>query len=194
MAPATSSPSPRRIQVVGTSGSGKTTLARELSRRLGIPHVEMDSIAHSPGWQPTPESDFRVRLEEALAGPAWVVDGNYGRFRDLVWPRLELIVWLDFSLPVTFGRVLGRTLRRLISQEELWNGNRESFRMAFLSRESILLWTLTTHGRRRRQYGLLFAERSPDRPPMIRLRSAPEVRAWLESLPPACPVEAASPR
>lgn len=33
-----------RVAIVGTSCSGKSTLARELSRRLGTPHVELDEL------------------------------------------------------------------------------------------------------------------------------------------------------
>ena len=49
-----------------------------------------------------------------------------------------------------------RTIRRVLTQEELYSGNRESLRMAFLSRESILWWVITTFHRRRKRYRQLF--------------------------------------
>jgi adenylate kinase family enzyme len=36
--------------VVGTSAVGKTTLAAALSRRLGVPHIELDALYWGPGW------------------------------------------------------------------------------------------------------------------------------------------------
>ena len=45
----------RRVSVVGNSGSGKSTLARELAASLGVPHLELDSVYHQPGWEPLPE-------------------------------------------------------------------------------------------------------------------------------------------
>jgi DNA-binding CsgD family transcriptional regulator len=66
----TPSASPQRIAVVGVTGSGKTTLARELSRRLALPHVELDALYWGPGWMPAPRALFRERVSEALRGPA----------------------------------------------------------------------------------------------------------------------------
>ncbi|TME62901.1 MAG: AAA family ATPase, partial [Chloroflexi bacterium] len=48
----------RRISVVGTTGSGKTTFARELARRLGVPHVELDALAWGPNWTLVPVEVF----------------------------------------------------------------------------------------------------------------------------------------
>jgi len=50
-------------------------------------------------------------------------------------------------------RLLRRIVRRAANKTELWGtGNRESFRNAFLSRQSILLWALKTHRRNRERY------------------------------------------
>jgi adenylate kinase family enzyme len=131
----------RRISVVGTSGSGKTTLARQISQRLAIPHVELDALHHEPDWQEAPTDVFRKRVEQSLSSDSWVVDGNYSKVRDIVWSRADTVVWLDYSLPVIMTRLLRRTLRRVVAQEELWSGNRETWQQTF-SRDSILLWAL----------------------------------------------------
>jgi len=169
----------QRIHVVGTSGAGKTTFAAQVARRLRLPHLEIDSIFWGPEWRPMPRTVLRERLAEVLARPGWVVDGNYGSAREMIWSRVEVVVGLDFSLPIVLHRVVWRTARRLIRREELWAGNRESLRKTF-SRDSILVWSLSTFRRRRREYPALLA----DRPDIVavRLRSPRAARHWLESL------------
>jgi hypothetical protein len=71
---------------------------------------------------------------------------------DLVWSRVTAIVWLNYPFPFVFYRALRRTIQRVARKELLFAGNRETFKAAFLSRQSILLWVITTHWRRRRQY------------------------------------------
>lgn len=174
----------QRYVVIGTSGSGKTTLAGKIATTLGIPHIELDAINWGPGWTETPLDLFRARVAEALAGPAWAVDGNYSRVRDLVWSRAEVLVWLDYSLPLVMARVIWRTLRRSLTREELWGGNRESLRMAFFSRDSIILWALQTYKRRRREYPLLVAQPEYAHLELVRLRSPRATRFWLANLRP----------
>ncbi|MCK4314185.1 MAG: adenylate kinase [Anaerolineae bacterium] len=145
----------QRIVVVGTSGSGKTTTAGQIAQRLGITHVELDAIHWEPDWTMAPLDVFRERTAQALSGDVWVVDGNYSKVRDIVWSRADTVVWLDYTLPVIMWQLVRRTLRRSLTREELWGGNRESLRMALFSRESILLWALQTYRRRRREYPIL---------------------------------------
>jgi adenylate kinase family enzyme len=172
----------QRIVVIGTSGSGKTSMARALAARLGLPHVELDSLHWEPNWTEAPTELLRERTLEATAGAGWVVDGNYNKLRDVVWPRADTIVWLDYSLPVVIWRVTIRTLRRMLTRQVLWSGNRESFRTTFLSRNSILLWAWQTHGLNRRRYTAMFEESSNAHLTVVRLRTPRGAHAWLRSL------------
>ncbi len=172
----------RRIVVVGTTGSGKTRLASQLSRLYQVPHVEMDALHHDPGWTEAPDDVFRERLARALGGERWVADGNYSAARDVVWPRAQAAVWLDYPLRTIMWQLLWRTLRRCVTGEELWNGNRERFRTSFFSRDSVILWALTTYRRRRRQIPRQLALPEHSHLAVVRLRSRRETRSWLEAL------------
>ncbi len=175
----------QRIVVVGTTGTGKTILAQELSKRLGIPHVELDALYWEPHWiEPTVEV-FREKVSRAVSGEAWVVDGNYSKVRDLVWPRADTIVWLDLSLPVILRRLARRTLQRLLTQEELWSGNRERLRTALFSRNSLFVWALKTYRRRRRDFSALPSQPEFAHLRIMRLRSPRAVEAWLSNVPQA---------
>jgi hypothetical protein len=171
----------RRINVVGDSNAGKTTLARALAARLDIPHVELDALYWGPRWQPVATDEFRRRVTEALAAPAWVADGGYRVARDITWGRADTIVWLDYPLHVVLRRWTGRTVERIRTRAEFWpgTGNRESIWNA-LRPGGLLWWILRNHrGKRRRTTARLAAR--PDLR-VVRLRSPAEAGAWLESL------------
>jgi adenylate kinase family enzyme len=147
-----------RVVVIGTSCSGKTTFALQLAGRLGVPHIELDHLHWLPDWEARSDDEFRRLVQQATSADRWLVDGNYSKVRDITWSRATAIVWLDYSVPVVFGRALRRSVKRIVTREELFAGNRESFHKTFLSRDSILLWVVTTFKRRRREYPELFAE------------------------------------
>ncbi len=115
----------RRVSVVGNSGSGKSTLARELALVLGVPYVELDSLFHQPGWVPLAEDEFRRVVGAAAAVDGWVMDGNYSAVRPIVWTRADTVVWLDLPRRTVMRQVVWRTVRRAVTRQELWNGNRE---------------------------------------------------------------------
>jgi adenylate kinase family enzyme len=141
-----------RIIIVGTSGSGKSTLAEALASELDIPRIELDELHWLPNWVERDDEGFRRLVAEATVGDHWVVDGNYSMIRDILWPRATDIVWLNMGRMTVFSRVLKRTLRRCLMREKLWAGNTESLRKALFSHDSILLWSLTTHGRNVAKY------------------------------------------
>ena len=114
-----------------------------------------------------------------------MVDGNYSRARDLVWPGATALVWLDYPLRVMVWRLFWRTLRRSVSREELWNGNRERLRTSFFSRDSLFVWALKTYWRHRREYPGLFTEPEHAHLTVVRLRSPRATRRWLSGGEPA---------
>ena len=172
----------RRIVVIGTTGSGKTTLARELACRLGVPHVELDALHWEPNWTPAESGVFSQRVTEALQGDGWVVDGGYSKVRNLIWPKATDVVWLDYALALKMSRLFWRTLRRSMTGEELWNGNRERFRNAFLSRDSLFVWLLKTHWSRRRLFPQAFAQPEHAHLRVVRLRYPRETKRWLSGV------------
>ena len=172
----------RRVSVIGGSCVGKTTLSRELSRRLGVPHVELDALHHDPGWQEAPAEVLQARVDAALAAApeGWVVDGNYhGKLGTSVLERADTVVFLDLPFWLTLRRVLWRTGSRLISRRELWNGNRETFRNTF-SRDSIVWWVITQHGKYRQKWPPRYEALPHLR--VVRLHSPREVRDFLQSI------------
>ena len=136
--------------MIGPTGSGKTTFARALAAKLGVPHIELDALFWQPGWVESSADELRAKVEPALAHDGWVVDGNYsGKLGTLVLDRADEIVWLDLPLRTTWLRLLRRTVRRLRTRELICGANRESFRQALLSRNSILVYSLRTYRRTR---------------------------------------------
>jgi adenylate kinase family enzyme len=172
----------QRISVVGTSGSGKTTLARDICLQLTISHVELDYLHWEHNWVEVPNEVMRQRVDVALSGNTWVVDGNYSFVRDIVWGRADTVVFLDYSFAVVMSRVLQRTFRRSITQQEICNGNRESLLKAFFSKDSILLWVLQTYGKNRKKYPRLFQQPEYAHLNIVHLRSPESTEDWLLSL------------
>ncbi len=171
-----------RVVVVGCSGSGKTTFARQLAQQLCVPHVELDALHWLPDWVPRPTDEFCALVAQAVSQERWVTDGNYRAVRGLVWSRATAVIWLNYTFPTVFGRVLRRTLRRTLTREVLYMGNRESLRRSFLSRDSILWWVITTFRRRRRQFWALFDPTAVVAYTRVEFRRPSEARRFLAAL------------
>ena len=171
-----------RVVVVGTSCSGKTTLARQLSQGLGLPHIELDAIHWQSEWRQRPVDEVRRMAGEAAAAERWVMDGNYNAVQDIVWGRATTVVWLNYPFRVVLWRAVFRTTRRVITQEELFSGNREGFRQSFLGRDSIILWAITSHRRVRREYRQILDDGVFPHLWVIELRGPTEAEAFLDSL------------
>ncbi len=174
----------QRIVIVGSSGAGKSTLAHKLAEKLGVPHVELDALHWGPNWTSTPMEILGPRVAAALAGDGWTVSGNYLKLRDIVWSRADRIIWLDYPMTLVMWWILRRTIRRCITREPLWtNNNIESWRMSFLSTNSIIVWTWTTWRKNRWVFPKLF--RSPEcrHLRIYRFTSPMQTQRWLDGVP-----------
>lgn len=164
---------------MGTTGSGKSRLAERLAEQTGLRVIELDALFWGRDWRPVPLELFRHRVERETRDDGWIVVGNYTQVRDLVWPNADTLVWLDLPLSLVMWRLVRRTVQRAATKEELWGtGNRESFRNAFLSRQSILLWALKTHRRNREKYNAEFGSLAREKR-VVRLQNKREVERFV---------------
>jgi adenylate kinase family enzyme len=176
----------KRIAIISSaSGSGKTTVGRDLARRLDVPYHELDALHHGPNWTEATAEELRAKVAPLVAEEAWVIDGVYrGKLGDLVLAPADTVLWLDLPMRVWLPRLLRRTYRRWRTQEELWNGNRETFRGALLGSDALIPFAIRNFRRRRRIYPVELAAY-----PVVRLRSQREIAEWLATLPSAAPAE-----
>ena len=172
---------PKRVHVIGTSGSGKTTVAKAIADKLGIRHIELDAINWQPNWTELPKDEFKERTMEAIEHGDWTIDGNYKVVRDVIWDKVDTIVWLDLPFLPVFLRIVWRTIRRIVTQEELWNTNTEKLD-ALVGKYGMPLWVIQTHEKRRKEYPPLLADPKLGHIDIKRFKSLKAVNEWIDSL------------
>ena len=92
---------------MGGAGSGKTTLARQISERLGCPCYHLDQI----GWGTEGKRSLAARLadiERIVDQPAWVSEGSFLWWTDLLLQTADVIVWLDLPFRINAWRMVKR--------------------------------------------------------------------------------------
>ncbi|WP_101845380.1 adenylate kinase family protein [Zhihengliuella sp. ISTPL4] len=173
---------PARVLVAGVTGSGKTTLSRRLAALWDLHHVEIDGLFHGPDW--TPRAEFLDDVRAFAAEERWVTEWQYTSkgTDEILTPRAQLALWLDYPYRVVRSRLLRRTLSRSLLRTRMWNGNVEKPIWRMLRgdpEENILAWqTATLHK---------WAERFPEvqeRFPhltIVRLTHPRETKRWLRA-------------
>lgn len=162
------------------TGSGKTALAHRIAEIAGLPcHSADDEIGWLPNWVERPRDEQRQLASAIADAERWVLDSAYGHWRDVVLPRTDLIVALDYPRHVSLARLLRRTARRVLTGEPACNGNRETLRLA-LSSESIVLWHFRSFAGKRTRIADWLAD--PTAPPLVRLTSPGQTERWLTQL------------
>ena len=104
-----------RIYIVGGPGSGKTSLGLSLSRRLGLPLLQLDEMwgplfaRDTDGVIAQATREFRKHLVADYAGRAgWVIEGAEPPFLDAFAEVSDLIVWCDVPFIVAASRMIRR--------------------------------------------------------------------------------------
>ena len=172
----------KRISVVGSSGAGKTTVARRLAEALSTPHIELDALYWGEGWSAATTAELSERVRAATAGEAWVVDGNYwNKLGAQVWAAADTVVWVSPPRWRAMWQSLTRTVRRATTRQELWNGNRESWRglRFWRGEESILWWAWTAYDRTQERYAQAMADPQWSHLRFHRLRTRVEVDRFI---------------
>jgi len=128
-----------RILVIGCSGTGKSTLAQAIASLRGLTYVSMDrDIFWLPGWKSRPRPEAIALIEQAVAGPRWIIDGNSPGTLPLRLPRTDLVIWRRPPRYVALRGVISRWLRyRGRSRPEMAPGCPERLDWKFLR----YIWT-----------------------------------------------------
>jgi hypothetical protein len=126
---------------------------------------------------------FRSRVESAAAGDRWVIDGGYSAVRDLIWPRADTVVWLDYPLRVILPRLVRRIVARVQDKAELWpgTGNRETIRNAIFNRDPLVWFAIRTHRNRRRRIREMLARPEYAHLQLHHFTRPADTERWLEA-------------
>ncbi len=138
----------RRVLFYGVTGSGKTTAASRFAEISGLPLHLVDELTWLPRWVEVPDEEQRRRVEAICASDEWILDTAYGRWLDVPLKRVELIVGLDYPRLVSLGRLIRRSLMRIIDKKPVCNGNFETW-ANLVSSDSIIRWHFSSFSRKR---------------------------------------------
>ena len=163
--------------VVGSSGAGKTTMAAALAVRLGLPHTELDSLFHGPGWVPRPE--FERDVEAMLATGRWVTEYQYRPVKDRLLGQAQAVVWLDHPFLLVAARLFRRSVARAVTRRAYWNGNRESVAMWLHPSHPLRIVLSREFWAKQRRTEQEFAAVAARGVVVVRLRGARQADRWL---------------
>jgi adenylate kinase family enzyme len=94
-----------RIALIGAPGSGKTFVGKELSKLLNIPHIEVDQIYWSG-------ADLREEIKTKVQEEAWIVEGHMSKIADLVLPRAQKLIKIEYPEFLSLLRSMKRDWKR----------------------------------------------------------------------------------
>lgn len=160
----------KRILVLGVTGAGKSTAVHRIASLKNADVIDFDEIRWEPGseksWTPRPDDVQQALTNKVTDAERWVMAAVGGSTEEIVLPKVDLIVYLDYSPAIAFARLIKRTARRVVLKEKCCNGNTESL-PNLVGKDAIILWWFKTF--RDRHQKALATEANPDLPKTLRL-------------------------
>ncbi len=173
------------INIIGTTGSGKSTFARQLAQKQQLHYIELDNLLWLDDWQESPHDEFFCKLKSSMdaAQAGWVIDNLYTRSVNMIWSKVDTVIWLDYSFSINLYRLTKRTLWRALSRKRLWedSNNRESWKMMF-SKKSIFLWMLQKYPQNKQRYLAMMQHPDYQHIRFIHLTSPQQAAAFLQQI------------
>lgn len=175
----------QRVLFHGVTGSGKTSAAHAYAKATGVREFSADDdLGWLPEWKGRPVDDqYRIAADIA-AQERWVLDSAYSTWRAIILARAELVVFLDYPRWLSLGRLVRRTIRRIVSKTPVCNGNTETLRRV-LAEDSIIRWHFKTFRRKREAAEQIKAD--PTMPPVLSFHRPHDLDAWIAAGAPAPP-------
>ena len=169
---------------MGVTGCGKTTAAERIAALRKLPFVDFDQdirwkSASEAVWTCHSEAEQLARCQRLASEDSWVLASCSSAAFQVLRPRIELVVYLDYPMPVSFTRLLRRSISRVTDKKPICNGNVETW-AKLLSTDSILIWWFRTIRRRQRQARQL--EINPDMPPTLRVTKPQQLEQLICSI------------
>lgn len=92
-----------RIIILGNAAGGKSTLARHLSKKRGVPHIEIDRLYWQADWSVAPREVDERQHAEIIKEDNWIIDGggDLASIRARIDRATEIIL-IDMPLWVHF--------------------------------------------------------------------------------------------
>lgn len=90
----------KKVIIIGSPGSGKSTFARALCEKTGLPLHYLDMMYWNADRTTVAKDVFLSRLNEALSGDRWIIDGNYGSTMELRFAACDTVFFLDYDTQV----------------------------------------------------------------------------------------------
>ena len=98
----------KKIIVIGCPGSGKSTFSRKLSQKVNLPLIHLDMLFWNPDRTTVDKEIFISRLEKALSGEKWIIDGNYSSTIEIRIKACDTVFFLDYPADICLEGVLKR--------------------------------------------------------------------------------------
>ena len=163
-----------RVLIIGCGGAGKSTLARKLGEKTGLPVIHLDKLFWKPGWVESSQEEIDQKIQEAIAKPRWILDGNFNRTMSQRIARCDTVIYLDFSRFACLRGVAKRILTTYGTvRPDMGAGCPERFDLEFLR----WVWNFNKN-KRQRYYDML---NSLEGKQVYILKSRREVDAFLDN-------------